>query len=178
MPASSRSKLASETVGPAIVVLNFWASWCQPCVEEIPVLQRIAVEYASRGVVVQGASIDEPEDHARATRLFAKLGARYPTRFTDVTEMKKLRLGTSIPATAIFDREGRVSFRLVGEVSAEALRNRLDWLLGDQTATAPDELALPRGMTADHFKEHEAGEHHDHGDEHAANEERGSAVPG
>jgi thiol-disulfide isomerase/thioredoxin len=163
---------------PGIVVLNFWASWCQPCVHEIPVLQRVFVEYADRGVLVQGASIDEPEDRAKATRLFAKLGARYPTRFTDAAEMKSLLLGTSIPATVVFDRDGRPAFRVVGEVSAQAMRTRLDWLLGERTTPAPGELSLPRGITAEHFKEHEAGEDHDHADEHASNDERGSAVPG
>lgn len=163
-----------------IVVLNFWASWCQPCVREIPLLQRISAEYSERGVIVLGASVDEPGDRKKAARLFERLGARYPTFFSDLEGMKGLRLATSLPATAMFDRDGRRVFRLVGELSEDVLRSRIDWLMGDRVATAPPELVLPAGITPEHFAVHESGEdeEHDHADERASAGEGGSAVPG
>ena len=42
------------------LVLNFWATWCSPCVEEMPTLQQVARDYASRGVAVVGLGIDSP----------------------------------------------------------------------------------------------------------------------
>src|SRR5881296_4327611 len=44
-----------------VVVLNFWATWCPPCVEETPALNRFAAEYADKGVVVLGVSVDRDE---------------------------------------------------------------------------------------------------------------------
>jgi cytochrome c biogenesis protein CcmG, thiol:disulfide interchange protein DsbE len=52
--------------GGKLLVLNFWASWCQPCVEETPSLSRFAQEYASKGVVVLGVSVDRDEKAYRA----------------------------------------------------------------------------------------------------------------
>src|SRR5215510_14919904 len=47
--------------GGKILVLNFWASWCGPCVEETPSLSRFAQEYANKGVVVLGISVDKDQ---------------------------------------------------------------------------------------------------------------------
>src|SRR5690349_7587313 len=47
--------------GGKLLVLNFWASWCQPCVEETPSLSAFAQEYAPKGVVVLGISVDKDE---------------------------------------------------------------------------------------------------------------------
>ena len=51
--------------GGKLLVLNFWASWCPPCVEETPSLSRFAQEYASKGVVVLGLSVDHNEQAYR-----------------------------------------------------------------------------------------------------------------
>jgi thiol-disulfide isomerase/thioredoxin len=158
-----------------ILVLNFWASWCRPCRKEIPLLARIQQEYRPRGVQVVGASIDEAEDREAAERLARRLGAVYPLRFGCTTEeMKALRLGDSIPATAILDRDGTARFRLVGEVKEDLLRPRLDFLLGDRSSAAPAEVVLPPGLTVEHFRaHHESGG----GDDHEHDTEGGSTVP-
>jgi thiol-disulfide isomerase/thioredoxin len=165
-----------------IVVLNFWATWCTPCRKEIPVLVRLQTEYGPRGVQVVGASIDEPEDRELAERFVRDRRVNYPVWYGHTMEdMKPYGLATSIPATAIFDRDGTRMFRIIGEVHEEALRSRLDWLLGDRTAARPPELVLPAGVTPEHFAQHEAGEEeeedHDHHAEVADAGEGGSAVP-
>jgi thiol-disulfide isomerase/thioredoxin len=166
-----------------ILVLNFWASWCAPCRKEIPLLVRLQNEYGPRGVQVVGASIDEPEDRELAERFVRDRHVSYPVWYGLTTEdMKPLGLATAIPATAIFDRDGRRAFRIIGEVHGEAIRPRLDWLLGDRTAQAAPELVLPPGVTPEHFALHEAGEEeaeegHDHHGEMADAGEGGSAVP-
>jgi AhpC/TSA family len=148
----------------------------------MPLLVRIQREYGSRGVTVIGASIDEPEDRESAERFARDKHLNYPVWHGHTTEdMKRLGLATSIPATAIFDRDGRRVFRIIGEVHEDAIRQRLDWMLGDRAATRPAELVLPPGVTPEHFAQHEAGkeedEDHDHHAEVADGGEGGSAVP-
>jgi thiol-disulfide isomerase/thioredoxin len=166
-----------------VVVLNFWATWCAPCRDEIPLLVRIQREYGPKGVQVIGASIDEPADRESAEAFVRRMRINYPVWYGRTTEdMMPLRLATSIPATAVFDRDGRPVFRIIAEVKEADLNSRLDWLLGARTGAAPAELMLPPGVTPEHFAEHEAGEEegegHEHGHEGEAHEsEGGSAVP-
>jgi thiol-disulfide isomerase/thioredoxin len=162
-----------------IVVLNFWASWCQPCQREIPALVRLQRDHGPRGVRVLGASIDEPSEQAAAKDLAKQMAVNYPVVYDASTEdMQALGLATAIPATAIFDQEGRRAFRIIGEATEADLTSRVAWLLGDRVAQAPVELVLPAGVTPEHFAEHERGDRSDeeHDDEHQA-EEGGSAVP-
>jgi thiol-disulfide isomerase/thioredoxin len=163
-----------------VLVLNFWATWCEPCRKEIPLLVRMQGEYGPRGVRVVGPSIDEPEDRENAERFARDRHVNYEVRYGYTTEdMKPFGLATAIPATAIFDRDGRRVFRIIGEVQEEALRARLEWLLGDRAAAAPPELVLPAGVTPEHFALHEAGveDDDDHHAEGEHEEEGGSAVP-
>jgi thiol-disulfide isomerase/thioredoxin len=103
-----------------VLVLNFWAGWCAPCASEIPLLARIHRDYSARGVQVVGASIDEPESRDAARDLARKLRVNYPVLYgASSAEMSSLELATAIPATAIFDRDGRRAFRLARE---EAVR--------------------------------------------------------
>lgn len=161
-----------------IVVLNFWASWCAPCVREMPLLARLSREYGPKGVDVIAPSIDDAEERD-AARAFVR---RHALPFTIVygattADMIERRLGNSVPATVILDRSGEPRFRLVGEMKEKDLRARLDVLLeGGDSATALPEVVVPDGMTVEHFvKDHESGEAEE---EHAHEEEGGSATPG
>ena len=165
-----------------LVVLNFWATWCAPCQREMPLLLRVQEQYGPRGVQVVGASIDEPEDRRAVEKFVRDRGVRYPVSYGHTTEdMKPLGLATAIPATAIFDRDGRRAFRIIGEIEEQVIRSRLDWLAGDRTAARPAELVLPPGVTPEHFAQHEAGVEEDEDEHHAESrhgeEEGGSAVP-
>jgi thiol-disulfide isomerase/thioredoxin len=180
--APKTSPLPLERHKGEVVVLNFWASWCAPCRKEMPLLVRLQREYGPRGVRVIGVSIDEPEDRELAERFARDARVNYPIWHGYTTEdMKPLGLATSIPATAIFDRDGRRVFRIIGEVHEDAIRPRLEWVLGDPRAAAPAELVLPPGVTTEHFARHESGEEededHDHHAEVADAGEGGSAVP-
>ena len=176
--ASAPGDLALDQYRGKVLVLNFWASWCAPCRKEMPLLVRLQTEYGARGVQVLGPSIDEPEDRDDAEDFARAMGVNYPVRYGYTTEdMKPLGLATAVPATAIFDRDGRRMFRIIGEVHEEAIRPRLEWLLGDRTAAAPPELVLPPGVTPEHFALHEAGTEEDEHHEGEHEEEGGSAVP-
>jgi len=113
-----------------IVVLNFWATWCAPCLEEMPLLAGIHRRYQSRGVVVIGASADDASTRARVPEFVQKLGLPFPILTGATTaDMERLGLGSALPATAVIDREGRVAARIRGVVRKRDLERRLEALL-------------------------------------------------
>jgi thiol-disulfide isomerase/thioredoxin len=137
-----------------VVVVNFWAAWCGPCRKELPLLAGLQRDYDSREVGFIGASTDSPEERDAARALLARAGVAYPIVFgLSDTEMRRLGLGSLLPATAVFDRDGTRAFRLVGEVTKRRLVERLEWLLGGRAGRAPKELLLPPGIDAGDYED-------------------------
>src|SRR4051795_12137982 len=92
-----------------VLVLNFWASWCPPCVQETPSLSAFAAAYANRGVVVLGISVDKDE---KAYRAFLQ---KFRPNFLTVRESQiHEEYGTFIyPETYIIDSQGKVLRKIV-----------------------------------------------------------------
>ncbi|MBL0150728.1 MAG: TlpA family protein disulfide reductase [Ideonella sp.] len=89
-----------------VVLVNFWASWCGPCRQEMPQLNRLHDKYRAAGLVLVGVNIDDDP------RLAAEVVTRYQLRFpvlldTDKAVVKRYDLG-AMPATVLIDRDGRV----------------------------------------------------------------------
>ena len=96
-----------------VVVLNFWATWCPPCVEETPSLNRLEKYIDSRGGMVLGVSIDE--DGAAYEQFLRDHSVVFPT-YRDATKKTASDYGTSIfPETYIIDRRGKIARKFVGE---------------------------------------------------------------
>ncbi|HXF82901.1 MAG TPA: TlpA disulfide reductase family protein [bacterium] len=94
------------------VVMNFWASWCIPCRDEAPLLERVWREYRARGVVVLGVNIQDLEPEAR--RFIAETKATYPqVRDRDGTVSRAYGT-TGVPETFFIDREGRIVRKFPG----------------------------------------------------------------
>jgi peroxiredoxin len=114
-----------------LVVVNFWATWCPPCVEEMPDLQRVHDEYRGRGVAVVGLGIDNPsalkrfrDEHRLSLPLFAAGAAG--------SELGKALGNTSgaLPYTLLIDRKGRIVRARLGQIRPAELRGWLDAQLG------------------------------------------------
>ena len=95
-----------------VVVLNFWASWCQPCVEEIASLNALQQKIAPRGGTILGVSIDEDED---AYQKFLR-DHRVPfPNFRDPSKKIAADFGTSMwPETYIIGTDGRIARKIIG----------------------------------------------------------------
>lgn len=115
-------QLAMASLRGQPLVLNFWATWCPPCIREMPEIDRFQREFATRGWQVLGLAIDRPQP----VREFL---ARTPVGYTiamaglDGTELTR-RLGNAsggLPFTVVFDREGLVAHRKLGETSFDEL---------------------------------------------------------
>jgi thiol-disulfide isomerase/thioredoxin len=97
----------SEQLGE-VVVLNFWATWCGPCRQEMPLLDEIYVKYRRAGLVLLSINIDEDVDEA--AEMAKTLGVSYPVLLDTRNEVAKAyELGT-LPLTVLIDREGTVRY--------------------------------------------------------------------
>jgi peroxiredoxin len=95
-----------------VVVLNFWASWCPPCLEETQSLNRLQEDISQRGGVVLGVSVDE--DAAAYQKVLDDNHVVFPT-YRDGTKKSAADYGTSMfPETYLIDRNGRLARKIVG----------------------------------------------------------------
>lgn len=114
-------KKALEGHKGKVVVLNFWATWCGPCVEEFPDLVKLHNKYADKGLVVLGVSMDEPRDQGKVVDFAQKQKAGFPIFVRKSGNIEKyvspIDKGWQgvIPTTYVYDREGkRVGKPLIG----------------------------------------------------------------
>jgi len=120
-----------------VVVLNFWATWCEPCKKEMPDLALIQNEYAALGVQVIGAAGDSAEDSAKVLKFIREFKVNFPVWIGASTDdMERFGVGTVLPATVIVDREGKIVWREVGIVNAAQLKAELEKLLLPKVAEA------------------------------------------
>jgi thiol-disulfide isomerase/thioredoxin len=111
--------LALSSLLGKVVVLNVWASWCEPCRAESPALARVARDTASAGVSFVG--VDEQDRPEPARAFAASAGTTYP-QLVDVDGklLASLRLvpSSGIPSTLVLDRTGHVAARVIGAIDA------------------------------------------------------------
>jgi peroxiredoxin len=89
-----------------VVLVNFWATWCGPCRQEMPHLNRLYDKYRSSGFVLLGVNIDD--DPRAAADLAAKLGLRFPVLLDTDKQVSRVYDMSAMPATLLIDRDGRV----------------------------------------------------------------------
>jgi thiol-disulfide isomerase/thioredoxin len=113
-----------------VVVLNFWATWCEPCKKEMPDLSAIQNDYAAFGVQVIGAAGDDAADSAKITKFIREFKVNFPVWVGATTEdMQRFGVGTVLPATVIIDRTGKIVRREIGIIKPAELREFLDALV-------------------------------------------------
>lgn len=130
--ADGRRQPVAQWKGRPLVV-NFWATWCPPCVEEMPDLQRVRDEYRARGVEIIGVGIDNA---AKIREFRDRLGITLPLLVAGVggTELGR-ELGNQagvLPYTVLVARDGKVVQRKIGQVKPAELRAWLDAALSAQ----------------------------------------------
>lgn len=111
-----------------IVVVNFWATWCPPCVKEMPLLQEVAQDYPQ--VIVLG--VTNPEDGQNIDliqQFIADYGLNNMQFGLDKNSLLQLNFNAlQLPMTFVLDRQGYVRFRQIGEVTREDLEYYIDEL--------------------------------------------------
>ena len=112
------------------VLVNFWATWCGPCVREIPDLVALNQEYASKGAVILGISADRDADALDLVSGFAsEKKMPYQIVIDDGTLEEAFGGLRGYPTTFYVDKEGKIVKKLVGLQSKETFSKELDALL-------------------------------------------------
>jgi thiol-disulfide isomerase/thioredoxin len=98
-----------------VVVLDFWATYCPPCLDEAPHLDALQRRYGAQGLQVIGLNVGGPDDRPEIPKFVERLNIKYALGFPE-PEMTNLYMGSDsrIPQTVVFDRKGRILKHFVG----------------------------------------------------------------
>jgi thiol-disulfide isomerase/thioredoxin len=113
------------------VVLNFWATWCVPCREEMPMMVEAAQTWSQRGVTFIAVSLDDEKTKKDIPAFLSKYVVTFPVWVgASADTLDKLHMGEGVPDTAFIDSTGVIRFRVLGEIRREELEERLAALTG------------------------------------------------
>ena len=92
------------------VLLDFWATWCRPCLESIPGIEALHERHAARGLGVLGISIDGPRNFSKVRPFAARLGVRYPIVLDEDSRLQELFQVRTVPTAILIDTSGAIAF--------------------------------------------------------------------
>ena len=91
-----------------VVMINFWASWCAPCRQEMPLLEEMYKKYSDLGFVLLGVNVEE--DSSKATELLRDIPVSFPVLYDNKNEVTKLYKVVAMPSTVMVDRDGNMRY--------------------------------------------------------------------
>ncbi|QWD64266.1 TlpA disulfide reductase family protein [Polynucleobacter sp. MWH-UH2A] len=110
-----------------VLVINFWASWCPPCVEEMPTLDQVSKEYASKNVLFVGIGIDSPSN---VREFLQKTPVSYPIVIGGLEGSNLAKqMGNAqgaLPYTVVINPSGKSTFTKLGKISEDELKKAIN----------------------------------------------------
>ncbi|HLF84589.1 MAG TPA: TlpA family protein disulfide reductase, partial [Blastocatellia bacterium] len=121
--------LRLESLRGKVVLVDFWATWCVPCISEIPMFNQLKKDYQPRGVEVIAISLDE--EGAAKVRPFLKA---HPMDYTQIIGDQSTAAAfnvddSTLPVTLLIDKQGRIQFRHVGITKKDVFETEMNQLL-------------------------------------------------
>ncbi|MFZ0737763.1 MAG: redoxin domain-containing protein [Candidatus Acidiferrales bacterium] len=107
-------EISSADLRGKVVLIDFWATWCQPCKKEMPGYQKLVDRYSSQGLTVIGFKFDTMKDMEDPLQFAEKIGVRYPLAVA--TDGLKRKFGgiEGLPTTMLYDRQGILRKKVIG----------------------------------------------------------------
>jgi thiol-disulfide isomerase/thioredoxin len=128
--SGSGERISAADFDGQVILVNFWATWCKPCREEMPMLVGLHHAYRGKSFQVIGIALDDVQ---QAREFAAELGVDYPILVgsTDVMAVVRLygNLSGVLPYSVLVDREGIIRWTHLGELKDEELHKQIDALL-------------------------------------------------
>ena len=91
-----------------VVLMNFWASWCGPCRQEMPLLNDLHKKYKKLGFTVMGVNVEE--DSSKARKIVKDIKIKFPVLFDTQNKVSELYQVSAMPSSVIIDRDGNVRY--------------------------------------------------------------------
>ena len=106
LKSSTGSNMRLSEYRGDVVMINFWATWCGPCRQEMPLLDDLYTRYERVGFKLLGVNIDD--DSRRAMDMIEELGVSFPVLFDESKDVSRLYQVEAMPVTVLVDRSGTV----------------------------------------------------------------------
>lgn len=106
LKSRSGSNVRLSELRGEVVMINFWASWCGPCRQEMPHLETLSREFADYGFTLLGVNVDEKSE--LADKLLAQIPVSFPILFDPTSQVSKLYKVDAMPTTLLIDRDGNL----------------------------------------------------------------------
>lgn len=139
-----RTVRLSDYLGKDVVLLSFWATWCVPCLGEMPELEKLYQRYKDQGLTILAISMDGPETIANVEPTVRRHGVTFPVLLDEDTRVSAVFNPTrDAPYAVIIDRSGSIVDRRLGYAPGDEakLEEKLKSLLTPASAPAADESA-------------------------------------
>jgi peroxiredoxin len=114
LPALDGGALSLEDFRGRVVFVNFWATWCAPCEEEAPSLERLRRGLGGEGFEVLSVSIDDPASFDEVEKFRRELSLSFPILLDPEREVYDRYGATGVPETYLIDARGRLAERFIG----------------------------------------------------------------
>jgi|SRR5580700_6483059 thiol-disulfide isomerase/thioredoxin len=121
--------VSSEDFRGRVVLVDFWATWCQPCKQEMPGYQQLADRYGPHGFVVIGFKFDTMMDMEDPLAFAKKIGVHYPLAVASDDVKRKFGGIEGLPTTMLYDRRGLLRNKVIGFEYTEVFESYLKPLL-------------------------------------------------
>jgi thiol-disulfide isomerase/thioredoxin len=107
-------EISSADLHGKVVLIDFWATWCQPCEKEMPGYQKLVDRYVSRGFAVVGLKLDVMRDEVDPVLFAKKIGVHYPLAVASNDLKQKFGGIEGLPTTMLYDRQGILREKVIG----------------------------------------------------------------
>ena len=131
-------KAVFESAKGKVMLVNFWATWCKPCVKEFPELIKLYTDYRDKGFTLVFVSLDVPEELSTKLKPFlTNQGVDFTTYYStfpkpeDLMDFIDTKWQGAIPSTYIYDKEGNVKASIVGSKTYEQFEKEITVLLAE-----------------------------------------------